>query len=315
MEGLEKKISGDWFDIREISDSPWELEDFFQLKAADFQKIISDLRLSVEGGLIEYKRKTLLPIYSLLESMQYDSSGMNQLKAQAKSLSPLIYTILLQRLIAKKNIPLKKQKLSFDPDRKMGIKEIIQDVNLRLKENPALSKHPVIKNILGQVAYYKKELENMKQLSPNIPKEKAESISRNFKKTFTQIHSKIEEHYAALVKEEIEALHKSTYINILEEHDFKPLIRLYTSQAQIVSGIKSTLDFSVKEGFQTRTTLVDLYKDKDSVLRSFEDEKKGYMSLTGSETAAERINKAFCTEIIYNIDKTIKRLGSEPASE
>jgi hypothetical protein len=314
MDDLEKRVAGDWFDLRENAENPWDLEDYLGIELKDYLDLMQDLRLSVEEGVIEYKRKVLYPLFGFLDSMQYDSRGFEELSYQAHTLIPLIYCLLTQRLIARGSLRLRKDEISIQAEQELGIKEIIQDVNQRIKEEPTTGQNPYIKNILMQVSRYKKELEDMKALSPKIPAEKAKAISENFKKTFNLIHKSIAENYAAFLKEEMQALYESVKSNPLTKYDVKSISKLYTRQAQEVSRIRSTLMFAAEEGYRTRAYLVDIVKKKDTILQTFREEKPLYKSLTGSEEETLALTKGFTGEIIYNLRKQIRRLSRSEAA-
>jgi len=314
MDDLEKRVAGDWFDLRENAENPWDLEDYLGLKLQDYISLLQDLRLSVEEGVIEYKRKIINPLFSFLDSMQYDSRGFEDLAGQARSLSPLIYCLLIQRLIARGSLRLRKDEISVQAERELGIKEIIQDVNQRIKEDPKNSQHPLIKNIILQVSKYKRELEDMKALSPKIPEEKAKAISENFKKTFDTIHKSIAENYAAYLREEMQQLYEAVKSNPLTKYDVKSISKLYTRQAQEISRLRSTLSFAEEEGYQTRAYLVEMVKNRQSIYRPFKEEVPIYRNLTGSDESTAGLIKAFTSEIIYNLTKQIRRLSKEPVS-
>jgi hypothetical protein len=308
MEGLEKRISGDWFDIKNSAEDLRELEEYFELTAPDFETAVREIRLSVEEGIIEYKRKILLPLFTFAESLKYDSRGFEDLVQQAEKLSPLIYVLLLQRLIARGTVPLKKQEIHIDEDRQLGIKEIIQDVNDRIQMDQSTAMHQSIKNILAQVSLYKKELENMKKMLPNIPKEKAEGFSDNFKKTFAEINKRIEENYSSYIREEIQQYHESLHTNPLSYIDVKSMGKLFLEQARTVSKLRSTLTFAESEGFRTRAFLVSIEKEKEELLGPFTREMTEYKKYTESEEGAAALSKAFSSEIVHNLNKAIKRL-------
>lgn len=308
MEGLEKKIAGDWFDLKSIAEDPRELEDYLELTTRHFEAAVQEIRLSVEEGIVEYKRKILFPLFTFAESLKYDSKGFDDLVKQAGMLSPLIYVLLLQRLIARGTVPLKKDEISIDENRKLGIKEIIQDVNDRIKENQSVALHQSIKNILAQVNLYKKELEEMKKLLPNIPKEKAEAFSDNFKKTFAEINKRIEENYSSYLREEIQKYHESLNTNPLSYIDVKPTAKLFLEQARIVAQLRSTLTFAESEGFQTRAVLVGIDKEKDELLKPFLKEMTEYKNIAEEAGDAVKLSKAFSSEIIYHLNRVINRL-------
>lgn len=308
MEGLDKKISGDWFEIKSNAEDLREVEEYFELTAPDFKIAAEEVRLSVEEGIVEYKRKILNPLFSFAESMKYDSRGFDDLVSQAEKLSPLIYVLLLQRLIARGTIPLKKEEISLDEDRKLGIKEIIQDVNDRIQTDQTVAMHQSIKNILAQVNLYKKELEEMKKMLPNIPREKGEAFSDNFKKTFADINKRIEENYSAYLREEIQKYHESLNTNPLAYTDVKSTGKLFLEQAYTISKLRSTLSFAESEGFRTRAVLVGIDDEKDELLQPFSRETAEYRKLTGTEADAAALSKAFGNEIVHHLNKAVRRL-------
>ena len=308
MEGLEKTISGDWFDIKSNADNLRELEDYFELTAPDFETAAQEIRLSVEEGIVEYKRNILNPLFSFSESLKYDSRGFEELIQQAENLAPLIYILFLQRLIARGTIPLKKQEINLDEDRKLGIKEIIQDVNDRIQMDQSVAMHQSIKNILAQVNLYKKELAEMKKMLPNIPREKTEAFSDNFKKTFAEINQRIEENYSAFLREEIQKYHESLNTNPLSYIDVKYMGKLFLEQAQTVSKLRSTLKYAENEGFKTRTVLVNIEKEQEELRRPFFRELLEYKRLTESDQDAFTLSKAFSSEIVHHLGKVVRRL-------
>ncbi len=308
MEGLDKKISGDWFDIKSTADDLWELEEHLELTLPQMETTVEEIRLSVEEGIVEYKRKILLPLFSFAESLKYDSKGFETLVQQAGKLSPLIYVLLLQRLIARGTISLKKDVITIDEDRKLGVKESIQDVNDRIKADQAVALHQPIKNILAQVNLYKRELAEMKKLIPNIPKEKSEAFSENFKKTFNEINKRIEENYSSFIQEEIQKYHESLNTNPLTYTDVKPMGKLLLEQARIVSKLRTTLTYAETEGFQTRTVLVNIDTEKEELLKPFNQELKEYKALLGADQEWKKLSKAFSSEIIHNVNRIIRRL-------
>ncbi len=315
MEGLQKKIAGDWFDIRENGENVFDIEEYFNPSPDDLKGLIKDIRLSVEEGILEYKRTVMLPIFSFLESLKYDSRGLEQLQTQAIKLSSLIYTMLIQRLLCRGAIPLRKEKLSVQVRGEQDIKEIVSELNDRIKKEPDLSKHPAVKNIFMQMNIYKKELEEMKKLSPNIPPEKASAFFANFKNRFNQITGSIQENYTVLLKEEQERLHEKRLTNPLEGYDLVPLAKMCMAQAQEAAKVRSTLNFAEKEGYRTREYLVNLIEEKDTILRPFHSEAEYFQRMEPSPKRMAGLAKTFGQEIIVILERQLKRIeGSSPAS-
>ena len=77
MDELEKKIRGDLFDLRESWDDVLKIEDLFSFKTPELKKIGEDIDLSVEEGLLEYKRKRLLQTFAFAEDFMYDSRSFS----------------------------------------------------------------------------------------------------------------------------------------------------------------------------------------------------------------------------------------------
>jgi hypothetical protein len=117
------------------------------------------------------------------------------------------------------------------------------------------------------------------------------------------------------LKEELQKYHDSTHANPLSLYDVKTVSKLCTAQAQTVSEIRSTLNFTDQEGFQTRSVLVSLYKEKSEIIQEFDKELAEYAAITGGKSEAIIISKAFCPELIYHLDKSAKRLRKETVSQ
>jgi hypothetical protein len=308
MEDLKKNIAGEWFDIREKADDVYDLEEFYSPTKADLKQLIAEIRLCVEEGIVEYKKGTLLPLFTFLDSLKYDSRGLETLKAESTKLAPLLYSILMQRLICRGTIQLRKGKKGSDLKIDKDIKEIIQEINEKVKENPGLNQHQAVKNIFMQMGMYKKELQDMKKLSPNIPPDKASAFFANFKGRFDTITQSIHENYASLLKEEQEKLREKSLANPLSAFDLLPLAKLCAAQAQQAARLRSTLNFAIKDGFRTREYLTNLLKEKASIMQPFDRESELYLSMGGSQKSGKRIGKLFGAELIHVLEKQMSRI-------
>lgn len=307
MEGLQKKITGDWFDIKENGDTPNMLEEYFKPSTADLKKLAGELRLSVEEGIVEYKKSVLNPIFPFLESLKYDSRGLEELAEQAKTLSPAIYATLIQRSIAVGKTPLSKREAQKAEEIESDLKTIVQNMNNKIAENPGLKTNDTVKHILFQVQRYKKELEKMKSLLPNIPEEKKQDFMANFKKEFQEITASIFENYTKLQKEEEKSLQDKMSQNPLTQFNLVPLGKLFFSQAQDMSRIRATIEYAKKEGFRTREFLVKLGNDRDTIMAAYKKEMDSYYSMTGSREKAAATAKRFGAEVIRVLERQIRR--------
>ncbi|TFG58285.1 MAG: hypothetical protein E4H36_15525, partial [Spirochaetales bacterium] len=131
MADLDKKITGDWFEIGQSYGSMYDLEQYFKPSPDDLRQTILDIRYSVEEGIIEFKRNVLGPVFAFLDSLKFDSKGLEFLGKEHKKLSLLMFVILIQRLITRGTIPLIKADLNVETDVEKDIKSIVQDINSR----------------------------------------------------------------------------------------------------------------------------------------------------------------------------------------
>lgn len=316
MEELEKKIAGDWFDIKENAENIHDLEEYFDLSTAQLRQLVQDIRLSVEEGIIEYKRNVLNPVLQFLESMQYDSRGFENLRRFSGQLTPLIYALLIQRLISRGTIPLRRPKAETEAVQKKEIKDILSDMNDIVEENPELNNHPAVRNIHNQMNFYKKELENMNKLAPNIPPEKKESFARNFKQTFDEIYTSIQENYQKIIQEEKQRIRDRIAVSPLTRHDIKPLAKLFFNQAAEIARVRSTLAFAAKEGFRTREALVRFIKNKKQITALFDEEAKRYREMAaGDEKAVRSLSKAFGNEIMGVLNRQLSHRSPQQQSQ
>ncbi|MBT3274383.1 MAG: hypothetical protein HN368_14595 [Spirochaetales bacterium] len=312
MDGLVKKIKGDWFDLREAGDDQYALEELFALDKSRLQGIGRALRGSVEKGVFEYKTHSLSSLYAFLDSFRFDSRDFDSLRVQSDAFSDVLYIVLYQRLIALGTIEIKGQKSNEEPMEAElpGLKVIMQDVQERIEKNPELRQDQSIKNILMQVSIYKKELANMKELEPNILPEKKDSFLANFRKRFEDITGKIQEHYRViLASEEKEASKDFEETNPLKRVDLKPIGKLLFNQAEELSAVRSTLQYAVAERFKTREILAGITDRQDRTTLLLKMELSNFEEITGGEENAAVLSKAFSQELIKLLGRQISRLS------
>lgn len=310
MEGLTKQIRGDWFDLREIADKPFELEEYFSFDANRLKRVSGELRLAVEQGVTEYKNRKLSELYAFLDSYRYDSKGFETLSILSGSFSDLLYVTLLQRLIAAGVIQVKTQKGSDIQEEKPqpGVKDIVQDVQERLSRNPDLRKNESVKNILMQVSIYRNELARMRELEPKILPERKASFLTNFKNRFAEITAKIQEHYSAITGEDQkQAASEIEETNPLKRYDLKPLVKTLFDQAAETSELRSTLLYALSERYKTRDILSGITDKRDRTMLLVKMETKKYIEITGTGTNPSLLGKAFAAEIIKVFSRQLSR--------
>jgi hypothetical protein len=316
MDRLEKRVAGDWFEIREALQDYFSLKEYFRISEQDLKPHIDKLKYSVEQGIVEYKRGSLGPLFRMLENTKYQSLGVEVIENQIKYAHNLLYVTLIQRLFAEGSLKFsrkKKKEEEISPD-DLNFKQIIQDISQRIKENAEFEKHPSVKMILLQVGMYRKERDTMKKLLPTIKQENKRSFVLNFKKRFSEIIDKIKRNYIEILKEE--KPQGEDFRNILEMVPLKETLPNLTSQCQIMSRIRSTLSFVKEEKYKTREILTRLARDKDTIFNLFERELKAYESFAddldvsrledyGTSDIPSILNRNLRTEIVRFLEKEL----------
>ena len=100
MVELEKRISGDWIELKEKSEDFHALLDVLAPPRRELRDAATKLRLSVEQGIVEFKRTMLSPVLVALETARYKSlAGDGDGRAGEVADALLLLAILVQRLL------------------------------------------------------------------------------------------------------------------------------------------------------------------------------------------------------------------------
>ncbi len=312
MVDLEKRISGDWFELKEKAGDFYTLLDAMALTPTQMRDAGTRLKHSVEQGIIEFKRTMLSPVLVALETARYKSLAGDEMLEQEKSLAVLLFVILVQRLLATDVLPrtrpsgLEKQGVRTDD---VEVSAIIAAVKTRITSNPALRSNTAIKNILAQIQLYNKESQKMRELLPSIKPEMRASFLTNFARTFDGIVTSIRRHYAALLEEEM-ATEKSRQVEFsIAAAPLKELGPLLANQAREVARIRSTLAHARDEKYKTREVLVRLYDSRHEVLKLIEEELKAYRRICKQglqydlDACAQELTVGFRDQVVGILEK------------
>ncbi len=311
MEELAKKVRGDWYDVRQVADDPFKMEEYFAFDKARLESVSEELRLSVERGVTEYKGRKLSELYAFLDSYQYDSRGFETLSRHGNAFSEALYVTLLQRLIAVGVIQVRSSKGAESPQSapQPGVKDIMLDVQERLVKDPELRKNESVKNILMQMNIYKAELVRMRELEPKILPEKKAAFLMNFRNRFAEITAKIQEHYGVISSEDQkQAASEIEEVSPLKRYDLAQLGKPLFTQAAELSTIRSTLVFAVSEGYKTREIVSAITDRKDRTQLLMRMEMKAYAGILGEGGDVPTMEKAFAAEIIKVFARQISRI-------
>ena len=265
------------------------------------------LRLSVEHGIVEYKRSTLSPVLVVLEAVRYKSVEGGDLLEQEHSLTELLVVVLVQRLVALGIIaPAKVEEKRDFPVADMQVNVILSDVNARVKVNPALRSHTAVKNIIMQVQLYNKENRKLKELLPTIKPEMRASFLKNFIGSFSDITGSIRRNYLSLLQEESATSAPSEGFS-LGQMPLKDLAPLLTNQAKEFSRVRSTLCHAREEKFGTREILVGLYNSRHEAIRLIEQESAAYRVMCKQDEACVAgIADGFRVEVASMLERQIR---------
>ena len=306
MYDLERRISGDWIDLREAGKDQYTLIEYLGMSSQALETLAEELRRAVEEGLIEYKGMILRRTFITLEAVQFQSVRFEELQAREQPLKDLVFVILLQRLLCSGVIPLPKSKagesLSADD---IEANAVLADVRNRIKRDPNFQKHPFVKNIFVQLAIYQKEKKKMEELLPTIKADKRDIFRANFGATFKRIFDSIKKHYLDILNEEdARRMEKESKQDLLYRVPLKDLSPFLATQAQAICLLCSTLSFAREDKYKTRAVLVNLYKQRDDYLKRIENEQRVYrtlcaeIGLIGNNDCPARLNNRLRDELI-----------------
>ena len=308
MQDLERKIHGDWFEIKEIIDEVFEIDEYLDLSGSEMKPLINELRLSVESGILEYKRSVAQKIGDFIESMNFDTKQFAQVENHALILTKLLYTILIERLFASGHlVPGKQEKEEMHLEEKMqekDIKAIMAELQTMVKEDPELVKRNEVKTILLQFKMYQKELAEMNKLKDNIPKEKLPAFLGNFKNTIAGLTKKIQDNYNQIMEEKAAVETKPDLPKgDLRKYNLSRLAPILLSQAEAVSKIRSRMIFAGEERYHTREAFRPIFSLLEEFRKLIRKEEEHFAAMELRE--ASLIGKSFSMEIIRRIEKNL----------
>ncbi len=281
MVELERRITGEWIEMREAGGDLPGLDDRVRLTEAELREQAGRLKLAVEEGIVEHKQSVLRPVFTSLESMKYQTLPSTELDAYRRAMDALLFIIMAQKLLAAGTLPLGKTAAPAGiAAGKLDVQAILTDVRRRVQADSGLQKHPAIKNILLQFQLYQKEWEKMQELAPNIREENETTFKQNFRAVFQRTFESIRRHYAGFLQEkEAHRGREQPPLDLLRRLALKELVGPLLRQAQAISRIRSTLGYAAEERYKTREILVRVYERRRETLDLVELEMKKYREL------------------------------------
>ncbi len=314
MHDLERRISGDWIDLREAGKDQYTLIEHLGMSAQELARLAEELGRAVEEGLIEYKGLILRRTFITLEAVQFQSVRFEELQAREQPLKDLVFVILLQRLLCSGVIPLAKSRAGETISAAdIEVNAVLADIRNRIKQDPSFQKHPFVKNIFVQLTVYQKEKKKMEELLPIIKEDKRDVFRANFGTTFKRIFESIKKNYIDILnEEEARRMEKESKQDLLYRVPLKDLSPFLAAQAQAICRLYSTLSYAREDKYKTRAVLVNLYKQRDEYLKRIENEQRVYrtlcaeIGLIGNSDCPTRLNNRLRDELIHVLERLSK---------
>ncbi|MBN2353849.1 MAG: hypothetical protein JXD23_14845 [Spirochaetales bacterium] len=316
VEGLSKRIAGDWVDLGQAGLSLTALAEYFAFEPPVVAAISQKLSSSVLQGVVEYKQGVLQPLFQVLEDMKYKSIAFDALARQNGEIGRLVFVTLIQRLFAsgglkpeggEESSPAASEKPETD------LKAILADVMTRVREEPALKNNTAVKLILTQLAIYQREREVMEKLKPNIKdREKAVSFRKNFTATFKKISQNIRKYYGEFMESQRAGADRDRRPS-LGRYRLRELTGLFTRQAREFARIRSTLGFALDQKYKVREICVHLFNEKKEFITLLDQETTACRALIddgpggGKRNDGHEVSVAFASEIAALVGKLAAR--------
>lgn len=312
MDDQERRIRADWSQIQASGRDLEALAETLGIDRNDLELQLEPLKLSVEGGCLEYKTSLINSAFRELENERYKSLDSKTLDSISRTLGILVYVNTIQRLLADGQLPLRDHQSQTaeegpiaDQAPAIDVKEIISDVQERVKADPSLRMNQPVKNILMQLSRYSKEMTEFRELTARIPKDKAAAVGQNFRRTTDEIFGSIRKNYEQFLNAEQAAMPKEPQ-NILLRIDLKKVLPLYVRQTRKAAATGSSLSFARGEQSGTRELLIGIASQHDEFAGLLDEEKKVYETLGGTPALADEISKAMSAEIGKRIQREIE---------
>jgi hypothetical protein len=268
---LEKRVAGDWFDLREAAGDPLAAAKAAGMDGAELRRTSSRLRDSVEGGILEYKRSLLRSVLNPLKSLVYDSRALSGIKELAGMAGAAAWCCLQQRRIALGKV--KPEAPHGDNSEEAGepqqsAKEhinptsLFEDVRSLFTEHPEFKDEPAGKMIMLQIKQYRQEMAKLKELLEKIPAEKRKPLRENFAYRLREILRKVQQGYDSLIdtlerKSSPEESEGPILLRV-DENRLAQMAKRFMQEAELYSRIRSVLLFAADEKFRSRQSLLSL---------------------------------------------------------
>ncbi len=309
MSDSARRIHSDWYELKEVYDNIFSLDEYLKLETPLLEEAKNALRLSVEEGVLQYKGHLLRTSREFIEALKFDTRHLDQLPRQSRLMSLLLFIILIQRLFTTGQVPLSKPEpvdnsMVQEMDEK-DIKVIMEELRKMAAADPTFSQRQEVKTILLQFKIYQKELEDLNKLKATIPREKLPGLTANFKRTFEEINRKIQDNYNQIIQEKIKAVQPPPAPGDLKQYKLNELTPLLVKQGETASKLRSLFLFAGEERFNTRElfeSALTITSQLEELVRWDRTQMSRWEPRPGGEVV---VAKRFSEELIIRLGKLI----------
>lgn len=274
MDLADKRITGDWIDIRENLHQPQRLRTQLKLDGQRLSLLARDLRQSSLEGVLEVKRRALNAIFSFIGSLARTTPGLDECQHIEGEMRLLIFLCALEGMFAAGILKPVVEKTGLEQPKAKTVPQLFQEVQARLAAEPELKADPHLKNILVDFQLYKKEHEQFSALSPNIPDDRAPQFLANTKARLDAIQATANDHFRKFLQQENQAALDALAREKEQALRVAGLTKLMSVQAQEISRLRSVLLHALQEGIRLRESLLRLLPKKEPVQALLDEELK-----------------------------------------
>lgn len=308
MSDIGKRIHSDWYEIRQVYDNVFDLDAYLKLDNNLLKGAQSGLRLSVEEGVIQYKIDIITQAQEFIEALKFDTRHFDDIHGKVAEVSTLLFVTLIQRLFTS-GLSLSRQ-AEVEPEamnevKEKDIKVIMEELKAMAAEDPNFIQRQEVKNILLQFKIYQKELEEVRRLKANIPKEKLPAFLANFQKIYKEINRKVQDNYNQIIGEEIQTELPPPPPGDLRKYNLKQAEKILSQEGEIISKLRSQFLFADAERYNTRDIFESALADMN-LLRSIVAKEKGLYGLWEPiNDGATVVAKGFSEELILRLGRLL----------
>ena len=311
VNALEKRVAGDWFEVKERLHRPDELyDDLFprdaQDRTAGFAVTASAaqrLEEAVEGGVFDVRRRMAGEILGELADAEYSSEVFSRLDALADEAAGLVLVGAVQRALLAGEISFVTGAGEAEPSgssvketENAEINEIVREIKEIVVSDPDANMNAAIKNILHQVQKYREEAATYKKLKEQANDFRLEMYKKTFTATFKEIFTSIRKNYATYIEEQ-EEKRRAAIGTPVDGLDVRPWIRMLVADLEPVSRMRSTIAYAAEERGGIRGALVALSRERDTYVARVERERAVATTACGTVTATAKLSRLLSVEI------------------